>query len=130
MYVKLFGYFLAVAALAASIAIAVLGGRWQMIEKAAYGGNRRPWWFIILSILLIGLYLLALASFLGSEKTWAGWLLIVIIPVGWALKGALVIFNPKGRQAVSNLEGNQNWRKVALARLPIAILLAVLTYFA
>ena len=129
MYVKLFGYFLTIAALAASIAMATMGGRWQAIEKAAYGGNRRPWWFITLSILLIGLYVLALVSFLGSEKTWAGWLLIVIIPVGWILKAALVVFNPKGRQAVSNLEGDQNWRKVALARFPIAVLLAVLTYF-
>jgi len=55
---------------------------------------------------------------------------MVVIPLGWALKAALVIFNPQGRQAVSAIAGDQNWRTVALARLPIAILLGVLTWLA
>lgn len=130
MYVKMFGTFLTVAALLASLAIAFMGGRWQAVEMAAYGGKRRPWWFIVLSILLIALYALALVSFIGDQKNWAGWLLMVVIPLGWGLKGALLVFNPKGRQAVSTLEGDQNWRKVALARLPIAIILGILTYLA
>ncbi len=129
MYIKLFGYFLASAALFASLAMAIMGGRWQGLEKAAYGGERRPWWFVALSILLIALYVLAWISFISSEKNWAGWLLMVVISVIWALKGALLVFNPKGRQAVSNLEGDQNWRKVALARFPIPIILGLLTYF-
>lgn len=130
MYVKMFGTFLTVVALLASLAIAFMGGRWQAVEMAAYGGKRRPWWFIVLSILLIALYALALVSFIGDQKNWAGWLLMVVIPLGWGLKGALLVFNPKGRQAVSTLEGDQNWRKVALARLPIAIILGILTYLA
>jgi len=129
MYIKLFGYFLASAALFVSLAMAIMGGRWQALEKAAYGGKRRPWWFVVLSILLIALYALALINFIGAEKNWAGWFLMVVIPVIWALKGALLVFNPKGRQAVSNLEGDQNWRKVALARFPIPIILGLLTYF-
>jgi hypothetical protein len=55
---------------------------------------------------------------------------MVVIPIGWGVKGALIVFNPKGRQAVSAIAGDQNWRKIALARLPVAILLAVLTYLA
>ncbi len=131
MIIQVFGYTLAAAALFTSIAMALMGSRWQAVEQAAYAGERRPWWFILISILLIGLYLTALVSFIGMpEKSWAGWLLMVIIPIGWGLKGALIIFNPKGRQTVSAIQGDQNWRKIALARLPVAILLAGLTYFA
>ena len=126
MYIKLFGYFLAFAALLTSLAMAWMGGRWQAIEASAYGGKRRPWWFYVASLVLVGLYLLALFDFIGAEKNLASWLLMIIIPAGWMLKSALVIFNPRGRQAVSSLQGDQNWRKVALARLPVAILLAVL----
>jgi cytochrome bd-type quinol oxidase subunit 2 len=131
MIIQLFGYFLAAAALFTSIAMALMGARWQAVEQSAYAGERRPWWFVLISILLVGLYLAALVSFIDmSEKSWAGWFLMVFIPIGWGLKGTLIIFNPKGRQTVSAIEGDQNWRKIALARLPIAILLAVLTYFA
>jgi hypothetical protein len=41
--VKLFGFTIATAALFTSIAMFVMGGKWQRIEQAAYGGNRRPW---------------------------------------------------------------------------------------
>ena len=58
------------------------------------------------------------------------WLLMVILPIGWGLKAALVVFNPQGRTAVSAIAGEQNWRKVAFARLPIALLLGILTWFA
>jgi cell division protein FtsW (lipid II flippase) len=129
MYIKLFGYFLASAALFVSLAMAIMGGRWQALEQAAYGGKRRPWWFIFFGILLVVLYVLALVSFINGDKNWAGWLLIVVIPVGWLLKGTLLVFNTRGREAVSNLEGDQNWHKVALARFPIAVILSVLTYF-
>ena len=131
MIIQLFGYFLAAAALFTSIAMALMGARWQAVEQSAYAGERRPWWFVLISILLVSLYLAALVSFIGmSEKSWAGWFLMVFIPIGWGLKGTLIIFNAKGRQTVSAIEGDQNWRKIALARLPIAMLLAVLTYFA
>lgn len=130
-YVKLFGFFLAFAALFTSIAIAVMGARWQKVEQSAYAGKRRPWWFIAGSILLIGLYLIALYQFVNAvPKNWAGWLLMVILPIGWGLKAALVILNPKGRAAVSSIAGDENWQKVALARLPAAVLLGVLAWFA
>jgi len=131
IYVKLFGYFLTFAALLASFAIGLMGGRWQTVEQSAYAGKRRPWWFIAASFLLVGFYLFALYHFASAApRTWAGWLLMVILPLGWGLKAALVVFNPRGRAAVSSIAGDQNWRKVALARLPIAILLGVLTWFA
>ncbi len=130
MSIKSFGYFFTSIAFFVSLAMAVCGGRWQALEQAAYGGKRRPWWFIPLSILLIVLYILALVSFINGEKNWDGWLLMVVIPVGWMLKGAFLVFNPTGREAVSGLEGDQNWRKVALARFPIAVILGALTYFA
>jgi len=131
LYVKLFGYFLAIAALLTSAAIALMGARWQKVEQSAYAGERRPWWFIAGSILLIGFYIFALVHFVnGAPKTWAGWLLMVILPAGWGLKAALVILNPKGRITVSSIAGDQNWRKVALARLPAALLLGILTWFA
>lgn len=131
LYVKIFGYFLASAALLTSLAMALMGARWQAVEQSAYAGERRPWWFVAASALLIGFYLFALYHFaIAAPKTWAGWLLMVILPLGWGLKAALVVFNPQGRAAVSAIAGDQNWRKVALARLPIALLLGILTWFA
>jgi hypothetical protein len=130
-YAKLFGYFLASAALLTSFAIALMGAGWQAVEQSAYAGKHRPWWFVAASVLLIGFYLFALYHFANATpKTWAGWLLMVILPLGWGLKAGLVIFNLKGRVAVSEIAGDQRWRKVALARLPIAILLGILTWLA
>ena len=130
MLVKLFGYTLAAGILATSLAMMWLGGRWQKVEASAYAGERRPWWFWLGSLLLVGLYLAALVSFISGEKTWAGWALMVIIPLGWAIKGAAVIFNAKGRRAVTSIAGDEGWMKVALARLPIMVILAALAYFA
>ena len=130
MVIKLFGYLLAAGVLFTSLAMFALGARWQAVEAAGYAGQRRPWWFIAGSLLLIALYALAVIAFVGATRTWAGWLLIVVIPAGWLLKAALVVFNPQGRQAVAGLAGDRNWRRVALARLPIAVVLAVLAYLA
>jgi len=130
MYIQLFGYLLTAGVLFTSAAMFALGARWQAVESAGYGSQRRPWWFIVFSLLLIALYALAVIDFIGAEKTWAGWLLVVVVPLGWLLKAALVVFNPKGRQAVTSVSGDQNWRKVALARLPIAVVLAALAWFA
>ncbi len=95
--VKLFGFTIATTALFTSIAMFVMGGKWQKIERAAYGENRRPWWFISLSAIIISFYIATLVSFIGNEKTWASWAMIVIIPIGWGLKAAFIVFNSKGR---------------------------------
>lgn len=130
MLVKLFGYLFAAGVVGTSIAMMILGGRWQKIEASAYAGDRRPTWFWIGSACVIVLYLAVLVSFIRGEKNWASWILAVIIPVGWAVKGGLVTFNAKGRKAVSSVSGDSGWTKVALARLPVAVILAVLAWFA
>lgn len=130
MYVKMFGFVLAGGVIATSVAMMILGGRWQRIEAAAYAGKHRPLWFWIASVVLIAVYGAILFSFIRGEKNWAGWVLAVVIPAGWAVKGALVTFNPKGRKTVSSVSGDAGWTKVALARLPVAVILAVLAWFA
>jgi hypothetical protein len=52
---------------------------------------------------------------------------MLVIPLGWAAKAALVTLNPRGRQAVSAIAGDAAWRRIALARLPVALTLALLT---
>ena len=130
MYIKLFGYLIAAGVAFTSLAMYVMGARWQAVEQAGYGGKSRPWWFCLLSAILIGLYVLAVANFVGADKNWATWTLVVFFPVGWVLKGALIVFNAKGRQAVISVEGDQNWHKIAFARLPIAFIICVLAFFA
>ena len=127
--VKLFGFTIATAALFTSIAMFVMGAKWQKIELAAYGGNRRPWWFIALSAIIILFYIAALVSFIGNEKTWASWAMVVIIPIGWGLKAALIVFNSKGRERVSSISGDKSWAKIGLARLPIALIFYLLAIF-
>ncbi len=130
MLVKIFGMVLAASAFGISLAMMIMGGRWQRIEIAGYRGKRRPWWFYAISLGLIGLYVIALLSFIGGEKTWGGWGVMVFIPAVWAIKGILLVFNPKGRKAVSSISGNEGWIKVGLARLPVAAILTVLALFA
>lgn len=130
MFIKLFGYALAAGIVFTSLAMIILGARFQMIEASVYTGKQRPWWFWLIAIFVFGLYVGALIHFIGGVKTWAGWALVVLLPLGWAIKAALVIFNPKGRQAVSSISGDQSWIMVGLTRLPIAIFLAILSWFA
>jgi hypothetical protein len=129
MLIKMFALLLAAGVVGTSLAIISMGGRWQQVEAAAYGGERRPWWFWLTTLVLLGLYAAALFTFITGDKNWAGWVLVVVLPLGWALKGALVIYNKKGRQAVVSLTGDQAWVKVGLARLPIAVVLVVLALF-
>ena len=125
---QVFALVLATAVLATSILMFVMGARFQKVEQAAYSGERRPWWFILGMIAIAAMYFAALAGFVVTpEKTWAGWVLMVVIPVGAALKGGLVILNKKGQQAVTSIEGDAAWRKIALARgvlFPVFLLLA------
>ncbi len=127
----IFGLSLALAVLATSILIMVMGGRFQKVEQAAYAGERRPWWFYLSMVVYAVLYTATLISFIMSpDKTWAAWVLVVIIPVGAALKGSLIIFNKEGRKKVTSIEGDKNWRKIALARLALLPVFLVLAYFA
>ena len=96
-----------------------------------YGGARRPWQVWALAGLLLALLALGLADFArASEGTrnWAGWALVVGVPLLWAFKAAALVFNAKGRAAVSSISRAQDWRRIGLARLPIAVLLAVMTW--
>ena len=125
-----FALVLAAAVLATSILIFVMGARFQKVEQAAYSGDRRPWWFILGLIVFAALYVAALAGFIATpEKTWAGWVLMVVIPAGVALKGGLVTLNKKGQQAVTSIEGDAAWRKIALARAVLVPVFLVLAYF-
>jgi hypothetical protein len=130
MWVKLFGFWLAGGVVLTSLAIAWFGVRWQRIEALVYAGEKRPGWFWLVSLLVVGLYLAAPVTFFSGPKTWAGWLLMLVIPMGWLLKAGLVILNPQGRQKVSAIEGDQAWKRVALARLPAALILGLLAWFA
>lgn len=127
----IFGYAVALAVLATSILIMVMGGRFQKVEQAAYSGESRPWWFYLSMAVYAVLYIAALISFImNPEKTWAAWVLVVIIPVGAVLKGSLVVFNKKGQKKVTSIEGDENWRKIALARLILFPIFLILAYFA
>ena len=130
MVVKAFGLVLAAGAFGISLAMMIMGGRWQKIENAGYGGVRCPWWFYAISLGLISFYVIAIFSFIGGEKTWGGWGVMVFIPAVWIVKGILLVFNPKGRKVVSSISGNEGWIKIGLARLPVAIILAVFALFA
>ena len=128
--VQIYGYAIAAFAALASVVMFAMGGKFQNIEANAYAGKKRPWWFVAISIILIMAYGYVVFNFVQLEKTWASWALVVLLPVGWALKAAMVVFNPKGRATVSAISGDSAWRKVALARFPIAIILSVLAFYA
>jgi hypothetical protein len=128
---KGFALLLAAAVLGTSVWIFIRGGRFRAVEEAAYAGSSRPWWFKLGLVAFAAAYLVALAGFIGaSERTWAGWLLMVVIPVGAALKGALVILSEKGRAKVVAIEGDRAWRTIALSRALLVPLFLVLAYYA
>jgi len=127
MWVQIFGYGLTAFALASSLGMIAMGRRWQAIEAAAYGGARRPVWFWLAAAILLVLWALAAWDFVQTERTLAGWVPIAGVPFVWALKASLLVFNPKGRKVVSEIDTDAGWRKVGYARLPIAVVLAVLT---
>ncbi|GAA6202885.1 hypothetical protein [Aquicoccus sp. SU-CL01552] len=128
-WIEVFGYGLAVLALATSLGMIAMGRRWQKVEARAYGGVRRPKWFLGATLCLGGLWILAAFDFARSEQTIAGWALIAGVPLVWSMKAALIVFNPKGRKAVTAIDTDAGWRKIGLARLPIALVLVILTVF-
>ena len=131
MWVNIFGYTLAGLLLLTSLGMILMRGKWQQIEAAGYrSGEGLSWWAIGLAIVLVVLYVASVIQFIHAEQTTAGWLLILLVPVGWAFKAVLVVFNPQGRAALSNISGDANWIKVGLARLPLALILGVLAYLA
>ena len=128
---RVFGLVLAAAVLGTSILIFVMGGRFQEVEKQAYTKEHRPWWFYLGGLAFLGLYVATLAGFVvAPDRSWAAWALVVIIPVGAVLKGSLVIFNKAGQRKVTSIEGDEAWRKVALARLILLPVLLALAYYA
>ncbi|HSQ88795.1 hypothetical protein [Romboutsia sp.] len=129
IFIRLFGFIIAAGVVFTSLAMMIMGGRWQKIEASAYSGKRRPIWFILISICLIALYIIAFINFIPSDKNWASWILMCLLPIGWVIKGILVVFNKEGREKVSNISGDKAWIKIGLARLPIAVLLIVLSLF-
>ena len=129
--VQIFGLVIAAAVLGTSILIAVMGGRFQKVEQAAYSEKGKPWWFYLSFAAYIIFYLAVLVSFITSpDKTWAGWVLVIVIPIGALIKGSLIIFNKKGQEKVTSIEGDQAWMKIALARLVLVPLFLVLAYYA
>ena len=129
-WIEIFGYSLAALALATSLGMIAMGRRWQELEAAAYGGARRPAWFRLSAAVLVLVWALALRDFALMEPNWAGLALIVGVPVIWTFKAGLLVFNSKGRKAVSAINTDAGWRRIGLARLPIAAVLAALTALA
>jgi hypothetical protein len=131
MLAKAFAALLALAVLGTSVWMYALGGRFQAVEARAYAGARRPWWFVAVLVGYVVLYLAALAAFVvAPERSWAAWVLIVVIPVAATLKGALVVFNRKGQEAVTAIEGDAAWRRIALSRVVLVPLFLLLAYYA
>lgn len=131
LLVKAFAVLLALAVLATSVLMYVMGGRFQAVEARAYGGERRPWWFVAALVAYALLYLAALIAFvMAPERSWAAWALMVVIPAAAALKAGLVLLNPKGQAVVTSIEGDAAWRCIALSRVVLVPVFLLLAFFA
>lgn len=131
LLVKAFAILLALAVLATSVLMYVMGGRFQAVEARAYAGERRPWWFVAALVAYAALYLAALIAFvLAPERSWAAWALMVVIPVAAALKAGLVLLNPKGQAVVTAIEGHAAWRRIALSRAVLVPVFVALAFYA
>jgi hypothetical protein len=131
-WLTIFGASLTLLAAATSLGMLLFPERWGTLEVWAYGGARRPWPVWGLAALLLALWGLGAVDFaLRSDagRTWAGWALVAGVPAPWTVKSATLVFNPRGRAAVSSVSDSKTWRRVGLARLPIVLVLAALTWF-
>jgi len=131
-WLTVFGGTLAALAAITSFGMILMPAHWQKLEAWAYGGARRPWTVWALAGFLVVLWAMGLADFVqrsAMDRGWAGWALVAGVPALWALKAAALVFNPAGRAAVSGISDPRRWRQIGVARLPIALGLAVLTGF-
>lgn len=132
-WLTIFGGTLATLAAMTSAGMIFFARHWQELEAWAYGGARRPWSVWALAGLLLVLWAMGLADFAqrsAIDRSWVSWALVAGVPALWALKAALLVFNPAGRAAVSGIADPCRWRRIGVARLPIAVGLAVLTWLA
>ncbi|MFU8863251.1 MAG: hypothetical protein ACNA7O_05000 [Rhodobacterales bacterium] len=130
-WLTIFGVSLTLLAAATSLGMLLLPERWGRLEVLAYGGAQRPWPVWGLAALLLALWGLGVVDFaLRSDtgRTFAGWALVAGVPALWAVKSAALVFNPRGRAAVSSVSDPDTWRRVGLARLPIVLVVAALTW--
>lgn len=130
-WLTIFGVSLTLLAAATSFGMLLLPERWGRLEVWAYGGAQRPWPVWGLAALLLALWGLGVVDFAlrpDTGRTWAGWALVVGVPALWAVKSAALVFNPTGRAAVSSVSDPNTWRRVGLARLPIVLVVAALTW--
>ena len=130
-WLTIFGLSLPGLAAATSFGMLLVPERWGRLEVWAYGGARQPWPVWGLAALLLALWGLGALDFaLRSEagRTWAGWALVAGVPALWVVKSAALVFNPRGRAAVSSVSDPKTWRRIGLARLPIVLVLAALTW--
>ena len=132
-WLMIFGVVLTGLAAATSLGMLLFPERWSRFEIWAYGGARRPWpvWALAGGLLAVwGLAAVDFALRQDTGRTWAGWALVVGVPALWAVKSVALVFNPAGRAVVSGISDPRSWRKIGLARLPIALGLAALVWFA
>ena len=130
-WLTIFGVSLTLLAAATSLGMVLFPERWGRLEAWAYGGARRPWPVWALAGLLLALWILGAADFAlrpDTGRTWAGWALVAGVPALWAVKSAALVFNPRGRAALSSVSDPTTWRWIGLTRLPIVGVLARLTW--
>lgn len=129
----IFGISLTILATATSLGMLLFPERWGKLEAWAYGGARRPFPIWGLAALLLALWGLGTTDFAlrpDTGRTWAGWVLVTGVPALWAVKSVALVFNPRGRATVSGISDTRSWRRIGLARMPIAFGLATLVWFA
>lgn len=130
-WLTIFGFVLTALAAITSAGMLLVPRLWQGLETWAYGGDGRPRTLWALAVLLLVLWGLGAAEFAmrpAASRNWAGWALAAGVPALWAVKSAALVFNEKGRAAVSSITAERTWRRIGWARLPIALVLALLTW--